>query len=76
MFPNQEYELSELNVFKQYELVSSRLSLVPKHLQMLVIPGNHDATRQALPQPMIPEKYAKSLYGLSNVKMLGDPCLF
>ena len=76
VFPNQEYELSELNVFKQYELVSSRLSLVPKHLQKLVIPGNHDATRQALPQPMIPEKYAKSLYGLSNVKMLGDPCLF
>lgn len=76
VFPNQEYELSELDVFKQYEMVSSKLALVPKHLQILVIPGNHDATRQALPQPMIPEKYAKSLYSLPNLKMLGDPCLF
>ena len=76
VFPNQEYELNELDVFKQYEMVANKLSLVPKHLQMLVIPGNHDATRQALPQPMIPEKYAKALYSLPNVKMVGDPCLF
>ena len=53
-----------------------KLKLVPKHLQMFVIPGNHDATRQALPQPMIPKKYAESLHELPNLKMLGDPCLF
>jgi DNA polymerase II small subunit len=49
---------------------------VPQHLQMFMIPGNHDATRQALPQPMIPKKYAASLHGLKNLTMLGDPCLF
>ncbi|MGI0091420.1 MAG: DNA-directed DNA polymerase II small subunit [Nitrososphaerales archaeon] len=76
VFPNQEYELAEQNIFKQYEMVSERLKLVPKHLEMFVIPGNHDATRQALPQPMIPRKYAASLYDLPNVRMLGDPCLF
>jgi len=41
-----------------------------------VIPGNHDATRQALPQPMIPKKYAESLYAFPNIRMLGDPCVF
>jgi DNA polymerase II small subunit len=76
VFPNQEYELVEQNIFKQYEMVSEKLKLVPKHLQMFVIPGNHDATRQALPQPMIPRKYAESLYALPNMRMLGDPCLF
>ena len=76
VFPNQEYELAEQNIFKQYAMVSERLKLVPKHLEMFVIPGNHDATRQALPQPMIPRKYATSLYELPNVRMLGDPCLF
>ncbi|MDA4111676.1 MAG: metallophosphoesterase, partial [Thaumarchaeota archaeon] len=60
VFPNQEYELTERDVFKQYEMVSQKLRLVPKNLQMFVIPGNHDATRQALPQPMIPKKYASS----------------
>jgi len=76
VFPNQEYELSELDIFKQYEMVSEKLKLVPQHLQMFMIPGNHDATRQALPQPMIPKKYAPSLHGLKNLTMLGDPCLF
>lgn len=76
VFPNQEYELAELDVYKQYEMVARKLKMVPEHLKMLVIPGNHDATRQALPQPMIPRKYASSLYGLPNVEMLGDPCLF
>ena len=57
-------------------MVSEKLKMVPRHLQMLIIPGNHDATRQALPQPMIPKKYATSLYDLPNVKMLGDPCFF
>jgi DNA polymerase II small subunit len=76
VFPNQEYELVEQNIYKQYEMVSEKLKLVPKHLQMFVIPGNHDATRQALPQPMIPRKYAESLYSLPNMRMLGDPCLF
>jgi len=76
VFPNQEYELSELDIFKQYEMVYEKLKLVPQHLQMFMIPGNHDATRQALPQPMIPKKYAASLYELKNLTMLGDPCLF
>ncbi len=76
VFPNQEYELAEQDVYKQYEMVAKKLKLVPRHLQMFVIPGNHDATRQALPQPMIPRKYAEGLYSLLNVRMLGDPCLF
>lgn len=76
VFPNQEYELEELDVLKQYAMVSERLSMIPRHLQMFMIPGNHDATRQALPQPTIPRKYAESLYALPNVQMLGDPCLF
>ncbi len=76
VFPNQEYELAERDIYKQYEMVSQKLKLVPQHLQMFVIPGNHDATRQALPQPMIPKKYAASLHELKNITMLGDPTLF
>ena len=75
VFPNQEYELAESNVYKQYEMVAKKLASIPEHLSVLVIPGNHDSTRQALPQPMIPRKYAASLYNLNNVTMLGDPAL-
>ncbi len=75
IFPNQEYELTERNIYKQYEMVSVKLKQMPQHLQMLIIPGNHDSARQALPQPMIPKKYAGSLYDFPNVTMLGDPCM-
>ena len=76
VFPNQEYELTERDIYKQYAMVAEKLKLVPQHLQMFVIPGNHDATRQALPQPMIPKKYAAALHELKNLTMLGDPTLF
>jgi DNA polymerase II small subunit len=75
VFPNQEYELAENNIYKQYEMVSKKIASIPSHLDVLMIPGNHDSTRQALPQPMIPRKYAESLYTLKNVTMLGDPAL-
>jgi DNA polymerase II small subunit len=75
VFPNQEYELAENNIYKQYEMVSKKIASIPSHLDVLMIPGNHDSTRQALPQPMIPRKYAESLYILKNVTMLGDPAL-
>jgi DNA polymerase II small subunit len=75
VFPNQEFELVESNIYKQYEMVSKRIASIPDHLRVFAIPGNHDSTRQALPQPMIPKKYADSLYNLKNVTMLGDPSL-
>jgi DNA polymerase II small subunit len=75
VFPNQEYELLESNVYRQYEMVSKKIASIPEHLSVLAIPGNHDSTRQALPQPMIPRRYAEPLYNLKNVIMLGDPSL-
>lgn len=75
IFPNQEYELTESDIYKQYAMVAEKLKQMPSHLQMMIIPGNHDSTRQALPQPMIPKKYAEPLYQFKNVTMLGDPCV-
>ena len=75
IFPNQEYELIESDIAKQYQMVAQKLSVIPKRFAMVAIPGNHDSTRQALPQPSIPRKYAEPLYGLDNLTMLGDPCV-
>ncbi len=74
VFPNQEYELVETNIAAQYDMVARKLALIPKEISILAIPGNHDSTRQALPQPSIPRKYAEGLYDLPNLRMLGDPC--
>jgi DNA polymerase II small subunit len=75
VFPNQEFELVETSIIKQYEMVAKMLQLIPKHLHVTVIPGNHDSTRQALPQPIIPKKYAPMLYDFQNLEMLEDPSI-
>jgi DNA polymerase II small subunit len=48
---------------------------LPSHITTIIIPGNHDACRQALPKPQIPEIFAEALYNLGDkVLMMGDPC--
>jgi DNA polymerase II small subunit len=74
IFPNQDKELLETSTEKQMSHVVELLSKVPKHIKILVIPGNHDPGRRALPQPAIPKKdSSRNLYDLENCTMLGNP---
>ncbi len=74
IFPNQDKELVEMDVVKQVSSAAQLLAKVPRHIKMLVIPGNHDPGRRALPQPSIPRKdLAEMLYTLENCSMLGNP---
>ncbi len=75
VYPGQEEELTELNLSKQYDEFAGLMAQIPKSIKIFVSPGNHDATRQALPQPPIFKRYAKALYEMDNVILLGDPCL-
>jgi len=74
IFPNQDKELLEMDVDKQMSHVTRLLAKVPKHIKVIVIPGNHDPGRRALPQPAIPGKsIVDHLYGLPNCMMFGNP---
>ena len=75
VYPGQEEELTELNLSRQYDEFAGLMAQIPKSIKIFVSPGNHDATRQALPQPPIFKRYAKALYEMDNVILLGDPCL-
>jgi DNA polymerase II small subunit len=76
IFPNQDKELLEMDAAKQMSHAAQLLAKVPKHIKVLVIPGNHDLGRRALPQPAIPRKdLSEQLYGLENCTMLGNPAL-
>lgn len=74
VYPEQESELEEVDIHAQFAKASQFIEQIPTHMKVLVCPGNHDPTRQALPQPAIPRKYAGALYASSNVTMLGNPC--
>jgi DNA polymerase II small subunit len=74
IFPNQDKELLEIDAAKQMSHAVQLLAKIPKHIKVLVIPGNHDLGRRALPQPAIPRKgLGEQFYGLENCMMLGNP---
>jgi DNA polymerase II small subunit len=75
IFPNQDKELLELNINNQMSHVIDLLSRIPKHINVFVIPGNHDPGRRALPQPSIPRQNSEKLYTFQNFTMLGNPSL-
>jgi DNA polymerase II small subunit len=73
VYPGQEFQLAERDPKRQYQLAAELLKDVPGHIQIVITPGNHDAVRQALPQPAVAVDMAESLYAMDNVRWVGDP---
>ncbi len=73
VYPGQEFQLAERDPKKQYEMAAELLKHIPGHIQIVLSPGNHDAVRQALPQPAVSVDMAESLYAMDNVRWVGDP---
>lgn len=73
IYPEQLDELTIPSIHAQYEEASQLLNQLPDYLEIVVIPGNHDATRRSLPQPFISSEYAAALHNDKRVKMLPSP---
>lgn len=74
IYPNQDEELEIKDIYAQYEELARHLGDIPKHIQMIILPGNHDAVRPAEPQPTFPEEITKLFP--SNCTFVGNPCSF
>jgi len=75
IYPQQEKEISIRNVREQYKRAAELLRQIPDYIRIVIIPGNHDATRKALPQLPIPEEYGGPLREIENVSLLSNPSL-
>jgi len=75
IYPNQESELLINDIYEQYAAAAKLLSQIPKHIKIVILPGNHDAVRLAEPQPALYEDIAKPLWDMPNVIMAPNPCL-
>jgi len=73
VYPNQINELEIRDLYEQYEAAAKLLSKIPRHIEIIIIPGNHDAAAKALPQPPIPEEYAKELHMDERIHILSNP---
>ncbi|MFT4946517.1 MAG: DNA polymerase II small subunit [Natronomonas sp.] len=59
VYPGQDEELEIVDIYEQYEAFSEHLKDVPGDMEIVMIPGNHDAVRLAEPQPAFDEKLRK-----------------
>lgn len=73
VYPKQKEELAITDIYEQYRLASKFIEEIPDYIEVVIIPGNHDASRKALPQPAIPQDYAEPLHEARKVYSLGNP---
>jgi DNA polymerase II small subunit len=75
VYPNQINELDIKDIHKQYELVTKLIEQIPEYIEIIISPGNHDASRKALPQPSISDEFLKNLSDSRRIYSLGNPAL-
>lgn len=73
VYPGQLEELEITDIYEQYRLAARFFEQIPDYIELIIIPGNHDASRKALPQPAIPKDYAEPLCEARKVHLLGNP---
>ncbi len=72
-YPNQERDLSTNDLEGQFIALSELFKKIPKHIKIIISPGNHDCVRLMEPQPVLNKTYAWPLYDLENVILTENP---
>ncbi|HUT81611.1 MAG TPA: metallophosphoesterase [Candidatus Bathyarchaeia archaeon] len=73
VYPKQEDDLIITDIYDQYKYATKLIDKIPNWIHILIVSGNHDACRMALPQPAIGKEYAPELWTMKNVTMLSNP---
>ncbi|MFB6120918.1 MAG: DNA-directed DNA polymerase II small subunit [Halobacteriaceae archaeon] len=72
VYPDQDDELDIVDIYDQYRAFSERLKAVPADLEIVMIPGNHDAVRLAEPQPAFDEEL-RDIMSAHDARIVGNP---
>ncbi len=75
IYPNQNKELVCQTIQEQLKKAEDLIDKIPKNVKIIIMPGNHDPGRRALPQPAIPKKYNSGRWERENVIMVGNPAV-
>ena len=73
IYPGQDRHLSITDLFNQYSRLGEMLQELPDWVEVLLLPGNHDAVRPAEPQPAIDPELQTDY---NNTVFVGNPCDF
>jgi DNA polymerase II small subunit len=72
VYPNQDEELDIVDIYEQYEQFAEYLKEVPGDMEILLIPGNHDAVRLAEPQPGFDDDL-RDIMSAHDARISGNP---
>ncbi|QSX00622.1 DNA-directed DNA polymerase II small subunit [Haloterrigena alkaliphila] len=72
VYPNQDEELDIVDIYEQYEAFNEYLKKVPGDLEIVMIPGNHDAVRLAEPQPGFDEEL-RAIMSAHDPRIVSNP---
>jgi DNA polymerase II small subunit len=72
VYPGQDEELDIVDIYEQYETFAERLKDVPGDMEIVMIPGNHDAVRLAEPQPGFDEEL-RDVMSAHDARIVGNP---
>jgi DNA polymerase II small subunit len=75
IYPGQDKELTIKDLKGQFDRFAELISEIPKNIQIIICPGNHDSTTIEEPQPALSKEFASSLYEMENVTLLPNPSL-
>ena len=73
IYPGQERHLAITDLFNQYGELARMLEDIPDWVDVVMLPGNHDAVRPAEPQPGLDPEVQQDY---SNTTFVGNPCDF
>ena len=73
IYPGQDRHLAITDLFKQYGALAILLSDLPDWVDVIILPGNHDAVRPAEPQPALDPEVQQDY---SDAVFVGNPCDF
>jgi DNA polymerase II small subunit len=74
VYPDQDEELDIVDIFAQYEAFSEHLKQVPADMEIVMIPGNHDAVRLAEPQPGFDEAL-RDIMDVHDARIVSNPAV-
>ncbi|NOR84705.1 hypothetical protein GQ473_01165, partial [archaeon] len=73
IYPSQENDLFETDIYKQYNMFEEFVEKIPEHIQIQICPGNHDAVRGAEPQPAFTSNLLPTIHAFKNVNLFNNP---
>ena len=74
VYPGQDEELDVVDIYDQYRAFSEFLKEVPGDMEIVMIPGNHDAVRLAEPQPGFDEEL-RDIMSAHDCRITANPSM-